>query len=865
MSLTAATLVKAAGTTVTFGKVTVSGTDATTAIARTTITYANPAKGSIDVSNEQVEAVLHKKILIGLAGEVVAKTTLTNINARYNSAAAVSAKFSNLKSSENYWVTFKEVDFPTIAESDTFTTDSIQFHFGGGDFGGGGSNGTWGTPAGSTPGTNPPPVVPITTTPKPTTPKPVVNPDPSPTPVSNCVPTIKPITGNVSNKTSTNGIPITFTAYPTVDGTSVNVTGSIKYATATGKDISALANAGTVIVNLVDCNYISQFQGMVIEKPNMAFDTEYPIKVTFPNYNRFLDEQGVPVNPALRQGPFSIRIVEDGLTVFSDPFFIGVPTSNTNGTVTNSSSSPSTTTTTTTLASSGEQSFSGSSKKYRGITMDGSLTASIDGTDLSIQGSFVYNHDLPLPDVAKGGTLSFLLTDADNYSTQIPPIKVVSDTETADYGKVYYFSPAFDNFKVHLAGADGKPAGADRKGPFTLTIFDNVLGIKVDPITVVNADQSGTIAGFNQSAGIAPDNKTVTTADGTNVTFKIDPVKFKPNAQTTVTGNIVFKKGSNTAKETDPGKTNIVVKDKDGKTIGTQSDNLVPGSFIFDQDYNFGYDFNLTTDKAPYKLTISQEKLPTVTADFTITDGTAASSGANGPVSNTTVQTQSSDVAANGSKATFTVTNSTFTPPGLVDVDATVVYTKATDGTTPVAKNITATLYDKTLSKIAEVPADIYKNKGNNFQASFFDVDPAKGPFTMSLKDTDLGVSVSGFKIATIDPNSLNNAGDAANAAAEDAASKTPGLLRNPLRKGLDSIPAIVNALVRDIVIPIAIPFLALAILYTGFLFIQARGNATKLEEAKKALKWTLIGGAIILGAYVIATALQGTIKDIIS
>ena len=45
---------------------------------------------------------------------------------------------------------------------------------------------------------------------------------------------------------------------------------------------------------------------------------------------------------------------------------------------------------------------------------------------------------------------------------------------------------------------------------------------------------------------------------------------------------------------------------------------------------------------------------------------------------------------------------------------------------------------------------------------------------------------------------------------------------------------------------------------------MKARGNATALEEAKKALKWTLIGGAIILASKVISLALQSTIADIV-
>lgn len=88
-------------------------------------------------------------------------------------------------------------------------------------------------------------------------------------------------------------------------------------------------------------------------------------------------------------------------------------------------------------------------------------------------------------------------------------------------------------------------------------------------------------------------------------------------------------------------------------------------------------------------------------------------------------------------------------------------------------------------------------------------------------------------------------------------------LLQNPLSAELDSIPEIFKALLKNVVIPIAIPFVALAIIYTGFMFVYARGNKTELDKAKKALQWTLIGAAVILGAYVIAEVIGNTIDEV--
>jgi hypothetical protein len=54
-----------------------------------------------------------------------------------------------------------------------------------------------------------------------------------------------------------------------------------------------------------------------------------------------------------------------------------------------------------------------------------------------------------------------------------------------------------------------------------------------------------------------------------------------------------------------------------------------------------------------------------------------------------------------------------------------------------------------------------------------------------------------------------------------------------------------------------------LAIIYSGFLFVTAQGNEAKLGKAKDALLWSLIGAAILLGAWVISKAILGTVKQL--
>ena len=89
--------------------------------------------------------------------------------------------------------------------------------------------------------------------------------------------------------------------------------------------------------------------------------------------------------------------------------------------------------------------------------------------------------------------------------------------------------------------------------------------------------------------------------------------------------------------------------------------------------------------------------------------------------------------------------------------------------------------------------------------------------------------------------------------------------IENPLGEGhLATIPAFIEQLLT-IVIKIGVPVITLAIIYAGFLFVQAQGNPEKLKTAKKTLLYTIIGAFLLLGAYVFANAIGSTVKDITS
>lgn len=86
------------------------------------------------------------------------------------------------------------------------------------------------------------------------------------------------------------------------------------------------------------------------------------------------------------------------------------------------------------------------------------------------------------------------------------------------------------------------------------------------------------------------------------------------------------------------------------------------------------------------------------------------------------------------------------------------------------------------------------------------------------------------------------------------------GKIVNPLGpNGIDSIQGFIRVILEG-VLRIGIPIVALAIIYCGFLFVAARGNSEKLTKAKSTLLYTLIGAAILLGSWAIATLISSTV-----
>jgi hypothetical protein len=85
-----------------------------------------------------------------------------------------------------------------------------------------------------------------------------------------------------------------------------------------------------------------------------------------------------------------------------------------------------------------------------------------------------------------------------------------------------------------------------------------------------------------------------------------------------------------------------------------------------------------------------------------------------------------------------------------------------------------------------------------------------------------------------------------------------PGKICNPV-PSITSVPGLIQTILEG-VLKIGIPIVALAIVYSGFLFVFARGNSEKLTKAKDALLWTLVGAAVLLGSWAIAKMISATV-----
>jgi hypothetical protein len=86
------------------------------------------------------------------------------------------------------------------------------------------------------------------------------------------------------------------------------------------------------------------------------------------------------------------------------------------------------------------------------------------------------------------------------------------------------------------------------------------------------------------------------------------------------------------------------------------------------------------------------------------------------------------------------------------------------------------------------------------------------------------------------------------------------GAIQNPLKA--DSLTKLLLAFVRGVVRIGAIALL-IFLVYVGFQFVAAQGAEEKIRDARNALIWTVIGGAILLGAEAIMAVIEATANSL--
>lgn len=80
----------------------------------------------------------------------------------------------------------------------------------------------------------------------------------------------------------------------------------------------------------------------------------------------------------------------------------------------------------------------------------------------------------------------------------------------------------------------------------------------------------------------------------------------------------------------------------------------------------------------------------------------------------------------------------------------------------------------------------------------------------------------------------------------------------NPL--SFDSFTDLLVAILNVFII-ISIPIVVLFLIYSGFMYVTARGNPEQIRTASKSLTYGIIGAVIIVGSVAI-TAIIGNVVD---
>lgn len=86
--------------------------------------------------------------------------------------------------------------------------------------------------------------------------------------------------------------------------------------------------------------------------------------------------------------------------------------------------------------------------------------------------------------------------------------------------------------------------------------------------------------------------------------------------------------------------------------------------------------------------------------------------------------------------------------------------------------------------------------------------------------------------------------------------------IENPLKVG-NTLSEVLLAIVEKVILPVGGILCVLAFIFSGFLYVTAQGNENKIKQAHRALLYSAIGTALVLGAWTFSTVIQNTIGSI--
>ena len=70
---------------------------------------------------------------------------------------------------------------------------------------------------------------------------------------------------------------------------------------------------------------------------------------------------------------------------------------------------------------------------------------------------------------------------------------------------------------------------------------------------------------------------------------------------------------------------------------------------------------------------------------------------------------------------------------------------------------------------------------------------------------------------------------------------------------------------ILEILLVFAVPLIVFFIIFAGFKYVMAQGKPEEIKTASRALLYAIIGGLIILGAWIILAVIEGTVAAFIT